>query len=72
MRATSKMPRDITMKQKDLRSQIRNRLLNELKGKQEREQKQRQRIQTKVFLDLPAEEFSFRFFMHLDARIICA
>ncbi len=60
------------MKQKDIRMVIRNRLLSDLKSKQEREQKQRQRIQTNVFLDLPTEELSFRFFMHLDARIICA
>jgi hypothetical protein len=60
------------MQQKDIRMLIRNRLLNDLKAKQEREQKQRQRIQTKVFLDLPAEELGFRFFMHLDSRIICA
>jgi hypothetical protein len=67
MRPGSKMPRVLSM-QKDIRTQIRNRLLNELKQRREREQMQR--VERRVFLDLPSEEFSFKFFMFLDKMLI--
>ncbi len=61
------MPIDLGM-QKDIRMQIRNRLLNDLKMRREREQEQR--VQRRVFLDLPSEELSFKFFMSLDSWIL--
>ncbi len=59
------------MKQKDIRMIIRNRLLSDLKNRQERQQP-KARIQARIFMDLPSEDISFRFFMFLDSRIICS
>lgn|GEM_PF-5279430 len=61
------------MKQKDIRMIIRNRLLKDLQGRQEQQQNRaKARVQPRIFMDLPSEDISFRFFMFLDSRIICA